>query len=95
MNHPTHIILNILFIVKLLNMVKLYWVKNMISYRPFYQTLLKRGITEYHLIYKEGFSAHILHRMKHGQNITVKTLDTLCFILGCEVSDIIEYIPET
>lgn len=66
----------------------------MISYRPFYQTMLKRGLTEYNLIYKEGFSANILHRMKHGKNITIKTLDTLCFILDCEVSDIIEYVKE-
>lgn len=66
----------------------------MISYRPFYQTLLKRGMTEYHLIYKEGVSANILHRMKHGKNITMKTLDTLCFILDCDVSDIVEYVRE-
>lgn len=46
------------------------------------------------LIYKQGFSANILHRMKHGKTITLKTLDTLCFILNCSVSDIIEYIPD-
>ena len=63
----------------------------MISYQPFYQTLIKRGITEYQLIYKEGLSANTLHRMKHGKNITLKTLDTLCFILDCDVSDIIQY----
>ena len=57
----------------------------MISYQPFYQTLVKRNITEYHLIYKEGLSANTLHRMKH---------DTLCFILDCEVSDIIRYVRE-
>lgn len=66
----------------------------MISYRPFYQTLLKRNMTEYYLIYKEGVSANILHRMKHGKNITMKTLDTLCFILDCDVSDIVEYVKE-
>lgn len=66
----------------------------MISYKPFYQTLLRQGITEYHLIYKEGFSANILHRMKHGQNITMKTLDILCCILECNVSDIIEYVRD-
>ena len=66
----------------------------MISYRPFYQTRLKRGLTEYSLIYKEGFSANILHRMKHRKNITIKTLDTLCFILDCDVSDIIEHVKE-
>lgn len=61
----------------------------MISYEPFYQTLLKKNITEYYLIYKEGLSANTLHRMKNGLPITTKTLDTLCFILNCEVSDIL------
>lgn len=32
--------------------------------------------------------------MKHGQNITLKTLDTLCFILDCGVEDIIEYVRD-
>ena len=61
----------------------------MISYDPFYNLLLKKGITEYHLIYKEGISANTLHRMKKGLPITTKTLDALCFILDCEVSDIL------
>lgn len=61
----------------------------MISYKPFYETLLKKNITEYQLIFKEGLSANTLHRMKKGEPITTKTLDTLCFILDCEVSDIL------
>ncbi|MBQ3559358.1 MAG: helix-turn-helix domain-containing protein [Agathobacter sp.] len=64
----------------------------MISYKPFYDTLLKKNITEYELIFKQGISANTIHRMKHGEAITTKTLDTLCFILDCSVSDIIEYI---
>lgn len=67
----------------------------MISYEPFYQTLLKKNMTEYQLIFKQGMSANTLHRMRKGQNITLKTLDTLCFILDCQVSDIIRYIPDT
>lgn len=66
----------------------------MISYQPFYQTLLAKNITEYQLIFKHGMSANTLHRMKKGQNITLKTLDTLCFILDCSVSDVIRYIPD-
>lgn len=65
-----------------------------ISYRPFYKTLLTKGITEYHLIYKEGISANTLHRIKHGEAISTKTLDTLCFILNCRVEDILEYERE-
>lgn len=69
-------------------------VLQMISYAPFYETLLRKGVTEYQLIFKHGVSANTLHRMKKGQNITLKTLDTLCFILDCGVSDIIHYVPD-
>ena len=61
----------------------------MISYKPFFDTLLKRNVTEYELIFKHGISANTIHRIKHGEAITTKTIDTLCFILDCEVSDIV------
>lgn len=32
--------------------------------------------------------------MKHGETITLKTLDTLCFILDCGVEDVIVYVPD-
>lgn len=66
----------------------------MISYKPFYETLLRKNVTEYQLIFKHGVSSNTLHRMKRGENITMKTLDTLCFILDCSVSDLICYVPE-
>jgi len=66
----------------------------MISYAPFYKTLHEKNITEYQLIFKHGFSANILHRMKHGEAISSKTLDTLCFILDCRVSDVLEYVED-
>ena len=66
----------------------------MISYEPFYRTLQNKSITEYQLIFKHGFSANILHRMKHGEAISTKTLDALCFILSCNVSDVLEYVED-
>lgn len=65
----------------------------MISYRPFYETLKEKGVTEYALIYKHGLPANTVHRMKHGKPITTTTLDTLCTILNCKVEDILEYLP--
>ena len=63
----------------------------MISYKPFFETLLRKNITEYELIFKHGISANTIHRMKKGEAITTKTLDVLCYILDCPVSDIIEH----
>lgn len=66
----------------------------MISYKPFYETLYKKGITEYFLIYKQGFSSNTLHRMKKGEAISTRTLDDLCYTLDCEVYDIIKFEKE-
>ena len=66
----------------------------MISYEPFYNTLFRKGITEYQLIFKQGFSANTLHRMKKGEAISTKTLDALCYALDCNVSDILQFVRE-
>lgn len=66
----------------------------MISYEPFYETLYKKGITEYNLIFKQGFSANTLYRIKKGEAMSTKTLDALCYALDCDVSDIIKFIKE-
>lgn len=66
----------------------------MISYAPFYETLFRKGLTEYYLIYKQGIPANTLHRMKHGYPISTRTLDTLCFILDCRVEDVLRYEPD-
>lgn len=67
----------------------------MISYRPFWETLNKRNISTYELIYRQGVSANTIYRMKRGMPITTKMLNDLCFILDCQVSDIIEYVRES
>ncbi len=63
----------------------------MISYQPFYDTLVKKDMTIYQLIFKHGMSANTFQRMKEGKGITTETLDTLCYILNCEVEDILKH----
>ena len=66
----------------------------MINYEPFYETLYKKNITEYNLIYKQGFSANTLYRIKQGKAISTKTLDALCDALDCRVEEIIQFVKE-
>ncbi len=63
----------------------------MISYEPLWNTLNRRDMSTYDLIYRHGLSANTIHRMKRGKDITTKTLNELCFILKCSVSDVLEY----
>ena len=64
----------------------------LISYQPLFETMYKKNITEYNLIYKQGMSANTIHRIKKGLPCTTETLDTLCDILDCEISDIIKHV---
>ena len=66
----------------------------MISYAPFWETLNRKNMSTYDLIYKQGLSANTILRMKHNEAITTNTLNELCFILQCEVSDIIQYLND-
>ena len=72
----------------------MFVVMTVISYEPFYRTLFRKNITEYNLIYKQGFSANTLYRIKKGKPISTKTLDALCEALDCRVEDIIEFVKE-
>lgn len=65
----------------------------MISYEPLFRTMEERGITSYRLM-KLGFPRSTYYAMKHGENISSHTVNQLCKILKCNVSDIMEYIEE-
>lgn len=68
--------------------------RRLISYEPFYETLFRKQITEYHLIFKQGFSANTIYRIKKGEAISTKTLDALCYAPDCNVEDIIRFVRE-
>ena len=65
----------------------------MISYAPFFRTMADRKISSYRLM-KLGFPRSTYYAMKRGDNISSHTVNQLCKILKCNVSDIMEYIDE-
>lgn len=67
----------------------------MISYAPFWETLKRKGITQYQLINKYRISAGQLSRMRSNSYISTHTVDTLCQILDCPVEDIMKYIKNS
>lgn len=66
----------------------------MISYDRFWETLKKRGLTQYDLYTTYGIHRSLLDRLRHNQNIEILTLDHLCAILDCNFSDIVEHLPD-
>ena len=63
----------------------------MISYDNFWETMKKRGVTKYSLIYHYGISSNTLRRMSHGESITTSTVNELCLILHCKPQDILSF----
>ena len=64
----------------------------MFSFDPLWKTMQKKGISTYRLI-QMGIDSHTLDSLKHNRNVTVGTLDRLCSLLNCSVSEVIEIIP--
>ena len=56
--------------------------------------MAEKGITKYYLTSKCGFSPSMITRLKRNQSVTIDTIDRLCKILDCEISDIATYIPD-
>ena len=67
---------------------------SIISYDPLWETMKKKGITTYTLIQKYSFSKGTLDSLKHNRNISTATLNDICNILHCEVSEVLKHIPD-
>ncbi len=65
----------------------------MISYAPLFETMKRRKITSYRLE-KLGFSRATYYSIQKGNSISTNTVNQLCKLLKCGVSDIMEYIDE-
>lgn len=65
-----------------------------ISYEPLWRTMAEKKATTYTLIYKGGISSSTVRRLKAGESVSTNTLEAICAVLGCGISDIIEYTEE-
>lgn len=66
----------------------------MISYEKLWETMGKKGVTQYALIKKYGISPGQITRLKRNESVSTHTIETFCRILHCDVDEIMQYIPE-
>ena len=66
----------------------------MIVFDPLWETLEQKHISQYALIKDYGVSTGTLDALRNNKSITLNTLNDLCTILQCEVSDVITFIPD-
>ena len=66
----------------------------MISYAPLWETMRRQKATTYTLQVKGGISSSTIRRMKAGESVSTNTLDALCRLLHCQVTDVLTYIED-
>ncbi|MBQ7095700.1 MAG: helix-turn-helix transcriptional regulator [Clostridia bacterium] len=66
----------------------------MIRYDRLWQTMKKRGISQYDLYTRFNVNRSQLDRLRKNKNVEVNTIDKLCNILNCRVEEIMEHIPD-
>ena len=66
----------------------------MIVYDKLWKTMQANGISQYKLIRTYGISTGQLDRLRKNDNVSTYTLNSLCKILDCSLSDIAEYVPD-
>ena len=83
---------------QILRIYFIYWksaqgVRKLISYEPLFRTLKEKNISSYRLE-KMGFARSTYYAMKDGKSVSTNTIDQLCTLLECEVSDIMKFVPK-
>lgn len=63
----------------------------MIVYDKLWETMKKKGISQYTLIKKYHVSPGQITRLKRNESVSTHTIDMFCKILDCDIFDIIEY----
>ena len=66
----------------------------MIVYNRLWETMKKRGISQYKLIKDYKISSGQLDRLRKNDNVSAFTLNQLCKILNCTLDEIAEYVED-
>ena len=66
----------------------------MIKYDKLWETMKRKGITQYNLYTNYNMNRSQLNRLRHNKNVEVNTIDKLCNILDCKVEDIMTHYPD-
>lgn len=66
----------------------------MIVFDPLWETMKRKNISQYALIKEHSVSTGTLDALRKNRSVTLHTVNELCRILQCDVSEIIRYVPE-
>ena len=65
-----------------------------VSYKKLWHLLIDRDMRKQDLREAAGISAASMAKLSKGENVNTDTLTKICMALNCDVSDIMEMIPD-
>ena len=65
----------------------------MITYKPLWKTLIDREMNKTDLVLSGIISRGTLAKMSRGDGVKLEVIDRICTHLGCQLTDVIEYVP--
>ena len=66
----------------------------MIIYDQLWETLKKKGISQYNLVTDYNISKSLLQRLRNNEGISTHSINMLCNILDCQLLDIAVFIKD-
>lgn len=65
-----------------------------VSFKKLFHMLIDRNMTAAELQKRAGYSANISTRMRRDEYVSLESMEKICWVLGCKVDDIVEFIPD-
>lgn len=65
-----------------------------IKFDRLWETMRRKGVSTYLLREKCGIDNKTIRRLRANENIETKTLNKLCTVLDCDLSDIAEFVKD-
>jgi len=65
-----------------------------VSYNKLWKLLIDQGLKKMELKEKTGISNSTLAKLSKNQPVAMNVLEKICAVLGCQIGDMVEYIPD-
>lgn len=65
-----------------------------VSYKKLFKLLIDKDMKKKDFCELTGVSASTLRKLNHGENVQMDILESICLKLPCELTDIVEILPD-
>ena len=66
----------------------------MVSYNKLWKMLVDKKMSKAELRKASGVSPNTMTKLRRDEPVMLNVLDKICYTLGCNYGDIMDYIPE-